>query len=309
LYPFGFAALFLQFTRYFGLEFYTAWYAASLVNRMVVIGLGTSILLVTLLGSVLLAGNVGQGLLRKDEAGLSASRRRSVRVARLVIAPLTGFVLYVLYSRILAAGRVYGKAIVGTQSAECREQALRHQLNLWPDSLMPASILIGGAILGGWLISRSYRRYREEQSLSAADHRLRSIFSFFYKGITQGWMWPGLTVAYVFGVLASLWLAWATPAFLPFMTYGTATYSAEQERNLQDRFLSYTDGRWYFLHRVKPDTGEPGYRVVALADSAEKAKYVRVRPHPAQYPRVAPALCHGRRMPLPRTSSRVLLIV
>ena len=149
LYPFGFTALFLKFTRYFGLEFYTAWYAASLVNRMVVIGLGTSILLVTLLGGVLLAGNVGQGLLRKDHSGLSTVRRWSMLVARLVIAPLVVLVLYILYSRIVAAGRVYGKAIVGNQSNDCRDEALRHQLNLWPDSLMPALVLTLGAVIVG----------------------------------------------------------------------------------------------------------------------------------------------------------------
>jgi hypothetical protein len=209
---------------------------------------------------------------------------------RVLMIPLITFLLYIAYSRILAAGRVYGKAIVGTQSTECREEALRHQLNLWPDSLGPAAFLILGAMLGGWLIRGSYLRHRAEHNLSAASHRLRSIFGFFYRGITQGWIWPGLTVAYISGIIASLWLAWATPAFLPFMTYGTATYSAEQELYLEDRFLSYADGRWYFLHRIKPEGGERGYRVVALADSAEEAKYIRVRPHPEESPRVAPAL-------------------
>ena len=58
LYPVGFLALFLQFVEYFDMEFYTAWYAASLADRMVVIGLGATILVVALLGSVLLSWKV-----------------------------------------------------------------------------------------------------------------------------------------------------------------------------------------------------------------------------------------------------------
>jgi hypothetical protein len=93
LYPFGFLALFLQFTRYFGLDFYTAWYAASLVNRMVAIGLGATILVAALLGSALLAGNVGQSLLlrkdqaREDQAGSRTFWRRTLLIVRLGIVP------------------------------------------------------------------------------------------------------------------------------------------------------------------------------------------------------------------------------
>ena len=53
LYPFGFLALFVQFMKYFDFEFYTAWYAASLVNRMVAISLGTTILAMAMIGGVL----------------------------------------------------------------------------------------------------------------------------------------------------------------------------------------------------------------------------------------------------------------
>lgn len=55
LYPFGFVALFAQFINYFRLDFYTAWYAASLVNRVVILGQGATILAVALVGGVLLS--------------------------------------------------------------------------------------------------------------------------------------------------------------------------------------------------------------------------------------------------------------
>src|SRR3712207_2457403 len=69
LYPFGFVALFAQFTNYFDLDFYTAWYAASLVNRVVVIGQGATILAAALIGSILLSGIVGQFFLQHDNGG------------------------------------------------------------------------------------------------------------------------------------------------------------------------------------------------------------------------------------------------
>jgi hypothetical protein len=99
---------------------------------------------------------------------------------------------------------------------------------------------------------------------------------------------PGLTVAYVFAIAATLVLAWATPPFMPYITYGFDTYAAKPERYLADRFLSYSEGRWHFLHRIKNENGEREYRIIALSDSAQEANYVRIRPHPAQNPRVAP---------------------
>ena len=42
---------------------------------------------------------------------------------------------------------------------------------------------------------------------------------FFVSGVTQRWILPGLTVAYIFGVAASLWLAWDTPAFMPYVNF------------------------------------------------------------------------------------------
>jgi hypothetical protein len=146
LYPFGFLALFVQFVRYFDLEFYTAWYAASLVNRTVAIGLGFSILVVTLVGSVLLSGMVSQIFLRHDNGAHASSLERRGRLGfKLALVSIVVLVLYILYSRILAAGRVYDRAIFGNKPYDnCLEEAKRHQLNLLPDSLVPALILVVG---------------------------------------------------------------------------------------------------------------------------------------------------------------------
>jgi hypothetical protein len=291
LYPFGFVAFFLQFTRYFGLDFYTASYAASLANRMVVIGQGATILVAALVGSVLLSGIVGQILLRhENRTNSSPFRRRLMRVVKLGFACVMALLLYILYSRILSAGRVACEAIVGRQSKEPRDEALRHQLNLWPDSLIPALILVAGGLFGGWLMYKSFRRYRQSSSVSegqdpAIDYRLRSIFRFLVRGITQGWILPGLTAAYIFGIAASLVLAWSTPGFMPFATYGETVEYPGQEPTT-DRFLSHTEGHWHFLHRVQTEAGEREYRVLALRESA--VTYVRIRPHPWRYPRVAP---------------------
>jgi hypothetical protein len=67
LYPFGLFALFMQFIGYFDFEFQTAWYAASLADRTVVIGLGVTILIVPLIGSVLLTWAVSQILCRHGD--------------------------------------------------------------------------------------------------------------------------------------------------------------------------------------------------------------------------------------------------
>jgi hypothetical protein len=49
LYPVGFFASFAQFMNYYFLDFYTAWYTASLVNQMVAIEEGVTILALALL--------------------------------------------------------------------------------------------------------------------------------------------------------------------------------------------------------------------------------------------------------------------
>jgi hypothetical protein len=77
VYPFGFFALFAQVTKYFYLDSYTAWYAASLVNRMVAIGQGVTILALALIGSVLLSALISQILLK--HAKRSRLRRISIR--------------------------------------------------------------------------------------------------------------------------------------------------------------------------------------------------------------------------------------
>lgn len=290
LYPFGFVALFAQFVNYFHLDFYTAWYAASLVSRVVVLGQGASILAAALVGSVLLSGIVAQIFLRHDSSGVS---RRFVRArglgAKLAILSISMVVLYVLYSRIVAAGR-FSPAILGSKPTECLEEALRHQLNLWPDSLICASIFVAGGLWGGWLMYRSYRRYRQSVSVNegrgpVVDYRARGILRFLVRGITQGWILPGLGAAYAFGLFASLMLAWYTPAFMPLLTYGaTPEYRGKEEPNV-NRLLSHEDGSWNFLHRKRTEGGRE-YRIVSLTEG--EAKFVRVRPHEERAFRVAP---------------------
>jgi hypothetical protein len=291
LYPFGFVALFAQFTNYFRLDFYSAWYAASLVHRVVVLGQGAGILAAALIGSVLLSGIVAQIFLRHDNSGVSSRFVRGRMLgAKLAFVSILTLLLYVLYSRLLAAGRVFRQAIFGSKPTECQEEALRHQLNLWPDSLVPAFVFVVGGLWGGWLMYRAYRRYRQSVSVNegrgpVVDHRVRGTFRFLVRGITQGWILPGLAAAYTFGIAASLMLAWYTPAFMPLLTYGpTPEYQGKVEPS-HNRLLSHSDGSWHFLHRKKLEDGRE-YRIVSLADG--EAKFVRVRPHRATAFRVAP---------------------
>ena len=290
LYPFGFVALFAQFVNYFHLDFYTAWYAASLVSRVVVLGQGASILVAALVGSVLLSGIVAQIFLRHDSGGVSHRFARGGGLgAKLAILSISMILLYVLYSRIVAAGR-FSPAILGSKPDGCLEEALRHQLNLWPDSLVCALIFVAGGLWGGWLMYGSYRRYRRSVSVNegrgpVVDYRVRGILRFLVRGITQGWILPGLGAAYTFGLFASLMLAWYTPAFMPFLTYGaTPEYRGKEEPNI-NRLLSHEDGSWNFLHRKRTKGGRE-YRIVSLTEG--EAKFVRVRPHEERAFRVAP---------------------
>lgn len=291
LYPFGFVALFAQFTNYFRLDFYTAWYAASLVNRVVVLGQGATILAAALIGSVLLSGLVAQILLRHDNSGVSSRFVRGRMLgAKLAFVSVLTVLLYVLYSRQLAAGRVFGQAIFGSKPTECQEEALRHQLNLWPDSLVAAFIFVAGGLWGGWLMYRAYRRYRQSVSVNegrgpVVDHRVRGTLRFLVRGITQGWIVPGLVAAYTFGIAASLTLAWYMPAFMPLLTYGATPEFQGSEEPSHNRLLSHADGSWHFLHRKKLEVGRE-YRIVSFADG--EAKFVRVRPHRETAFRVAP---------------------
>ena len=290
LYPFGFIALFAQFTNYFRLDFYTAWYAASLVSRVVVLGQGASILVAALIGSVLLSGIVAQILLQHGSSAVSSRFVRGRMLgAKLALVSISTILLYVVYSRIIAAGR-FSPAILGSKPTECLEEALRHQLNLWPDSLVCASIFVAGCLWGGRLMYGSYGRYRQSVSLNegrgpVVDYRARGIFRFLVRGITQGWILPGLGAAYVFGLAASLMLAWYTPAFMPLLTFGaTVEYQGEQEPNV-NRLLSHAEGSWNFLHRKKLEDGRE-YRIVSMTEG--EAKFVRVRPHEERAFRVAP---------------------
>lgn len=334
VYPFGFVALFLQFMRYFGLESYTSWYAVSLVNRTIVIGQGATILIVALIGSVLLAGMVGHILLRYENR--TGSFVPWVMVVELAVVSLVALVLYVLYSRILATGRMSWSAIAGLQSDECRANALRHQLNFWPDSLPPAFIFVLGVLLGGFVIYGSCLDYRErananERHSSVAAPHPRSThrfliglwiligrpIRFFVEGVTQRWILPGLTVTYIFAICASLWLAWATPAFMPYVNFGFANAVSDEQLRAEDtqeqpaadgaggpdeqpfyavepptqptsdRYLSHAAGHWHFLHRGESTEGTREYRVISL------------REYEVSYARVVDAGVKGRVAPFP----------
>ena len=82
VYPFGFFALFVQFTKYFYLDFYSAWYAASLVNRMVAVGQGVTILVLSLIGSVLLSAKIAQACPRSEWTTFGCSPRLKSIVAK-----------------------------------------------------------------------------------------------------------------------------------------------------------------------------------------------------------------------------------
>jgi len=279
VYPFGFFALFVQFTKYFGLDFYTAWYAASLVNKMVAIGQGVTILAIALFGSVLLSAKIAQILLKHNNLYIEYKstgssrlrricvRRRSLRaklrrvfrqhpllrrcllVTKLIMLLAVTLILYISYSRILAGGRISWFVIRGRKSTECDlVQAHRHQLNLWPDSLFPALVFIVGCSLGGWLIYRSYESHRKSVDeiryrSPLEDYRLRP--EFFKRGVTAGWILSGLATAYVVSVLASVLLAAYTPAFMPYMTYGSTIQYQGGKEPTNNRFLSHAEGQWY----------------------------------------------------------------
>lgn len=333
VYPFGFFALFVQFMRYFFLDLYSAWYAASLVNRMVAIGQGAAVLIFALVASVVLSAMIAQTLLRHEEsrnfsrlsrftlrrpsllkdlsslitrpsAAFTLRRfdRRRALFAKLVALSLLTLALYVSASRILAGGRISLFAIRGRRSTECAETESAmakirwHQLDLWPDSLFPALIFLAGCTIGGWVIYGSHRSYHrsldaDKRRPLSRDYRLRP--GFFARGVTEGWIRSGLAIAYVSSVVASIVLAWYTPAYLPYVTYGdTIEYRGAKEPT-NKAFLSHTDGHWYFLHRLENDNDEhprewirPDFKIVSLAEG--QVDHVRVRPNPPRASRVAP---------------------
>ena len=328
LYPVGFFALFAQFTNYFFLDFYTGWYAASLVNRMVAIEQGATILVLALVASVVLSAIIAQiflthaksrvpsGFERRRSLGkpstvgaklkalfarlkaaftLSRYERRGVLCAKLLGLFLPSLILYIVYSRMLAGGRVSWFVLRGRQSTECNQEKVRwYQLNLWPDSLVPAFVFLAGCLIGGWLIHRSYRTYRQRTyanrgSYLAARRRLPSVSN----GVTEGWLLKGLLVAYAFSVFASIALAWFTPAFVPFMTYGDTVVHRGEPQPTENAFLSHTEGHWYFVRRIQNDYvddpyrwSRPDYIIVSVAE--REVKHVQVRPNPPRASRVEP---------------------
>jgi hypothetical protein len=203
LYPVGFFALFFQFMNYFFLDFYTAWYAASLVNRMVAIEEGVTILALALIASVVLAAFVNRVLSAHDEGRvpggdelptvraklwaaitLRGFKRRGRLYAKLIVISLGIFISYLGYSRIVAGGRPTLLSLSGRLSTECaEEQITRHQLELWPDSILPASLFLVGCIWGGWLIYRFHQAYLRSPD---AEPEERGFANKILKGVTKG---------------------------------------------------------------------------------------------------------------------------
>jgi hypothetical protein len=134
--------------NYFFLDFYTAWYAASLVNRMVAIEQGVIILALALVASVVLSARIAKILRTHEKSGVSSGfERRGALYAKLVRISLLILIFYIAYSRIVAGGRPSLFAIRGRLSTECsQDKAAWHQLQLWPDSIVPASIFLVGCL-------------------------------------------------------------------------------------------------------------------------------------------------------------------
>jgi hypothetical protein len=320
LYPVGFFALFFQFVNYFFLDFYTAWYAASLVNRMVAIEQGVTILVLALVVSVVFSASVAWILLKHVKSRIpSRSEREPSLGAKLKAAftlshfehkgRLCGYLLglllliltfYFFYSRLVAGGRPSLFVLRGRLSTECNlEKARWHQLNLWPDSLVPAIVFAIGCLLSGWFIYRTYHRtyqdYRQRiysrQGSYPPERHLG--LGFFVRGVTEGWILWGLAIAYSGSVCASLVLAWYTPSYMPFMTYGETVEHRGEPQPTENSFLSHTEGQWYFLRRIQYDYIDdpylwvrPDYVVVSLA--GRSVTYVHVRPNAPRESRVAP---------------------
>jgi hypothetical protein len=325
LYPVGFFALFAQFVNYFFLDLYTAWYAASLVNRMVAIEQGVTILALALVAGVILSAIIAGRLLAHDKSivpsgdesrsgppdelptvraklkaafTLSGFERRGALYAELVGISLVILLLYSAYSRTVAAGRPSLFALRGRLSTECNpDKVTWHQVELWPDALVPALLFLVGCLWGGGLIYSSYQAHRRKtypnrHRYPPAERRLGNAI---FGGVTEGWILSGLAVAYLFSVFASIALAWNTPAFMPYMTYGPTVEHHGEPKPTDNAFLSHTEGQWYFLHRIEKDTDEnpktwkpPDFTIVSLADG--QVKHVRVRPNPPKASRVAPLL-------------------
>ena len=324
LYPVGFFALFAQFVNYFFMDLYTAWYAASLVNRMVAIEQGFTILALALVASVILSAIIARRFLAHDKSivtsgdesrssppdlptvpaklkaafTLSGFERRGALYAELIVISLLILFLYSVYSRIVAAGRLSLFAFRGRLSTECNpDKVTWHQVELWPDALVPALIFLVGCVWGGWLIYSSYQAYRWR--IYANRHRSppaeRRLGNSIFEGVTEGWILSGLAIAYMFSVIASIALAWNTPAFMPFMTYGDTVEHHGEPKPTENAFLSLTEGQWYFVHRIETDTDKnpktwkpPDFTIVSLAE--REVKHVRVRPNPPNASRVAPLL-------------------
>jgi hypothetical protein len=317
LYPVGFFALFAQFVNYYFMDLYTAWYAASLVNRMVAVEQGFTIFALALVASVILSAWIAsilyahpkrsvpggsersRGFLSSAWAAFTLSRfeSRGALYAKLTGITLGILILYSIYSRIVTQSWPSWLAIRGRLSTECNpEKVARHQLELWPDALVPATFYVVGCLWGGWLIYSSYQNFRRrtdaKTDAKSADRRLGNTI---LTGVKEGWNLSGLAIAYLFSVIASIVLALNTPAYMPYMTYGDTVIHQGEPKPTVNTFLSNTEGHWYFLHRIQMDKDDdpktwtpPVYTIVSLAES--KVKHVRVRPNPPNASRVAPLL-------------------
>src|SRR5215210_535071 len=129
LYPVGFFALFAQFVNYFFFDLYTAWYAASLVNRMIAIEQGFTIFALALVASVILSATIAwifgthhMSSTPTERANLRAAftlsgfERRPALCAKLIGISLAILIFYSVYSRMVAGGRLSWFALRGRLS-------------------------------------------------------------------------------------------------------------------------------------------------------------------------------------------------
>jgi hypothetical protein len=104
LYPVGFVALFVQFVNYYFMDLYTAWYAASLVNRMIATEQGVTIFALALVASVLLSAWIASILYVHPKSSTPPVHANTIRANVIAAFTLSGFI---------RKSRLYAKLIVG----------------------------------------------------------------------------------------------------------------------------------------------------------------------------------------------------
>jgi len=267
-------------------------------------GRGIWILAIALLGAVLFSWLVGRILLWSEEPAQGASawyepsRQKVFRLAALSCASLAAGALFVLYSRMLHNGSLaIGQLRRFTQyqadllaKRECSDQVIdwvryRHNLDFWPDQMVPSLVFVTGGILGGYLMYRGFvGRTRSTRPSRELDYRFR--FRFFKEGVLRGWIYPGLIASYLVSVLSVLTLAFFLHVSLPFVYWvyvgpaasdelgtesgesiaGGTTSSGKNAGGLA-RFLSHSEGYWYAVSVPICTYQTPYYRsIIAIPD-------------------------------------------